>query len=135
VTCGNGALDAGEEFDPAPAGFGPSVVNTNTCRFDFSQVTQLYCNNRCSVAGPAGCDQADADLMCKLKTGNQNSVATSFAIETALDAPGFSCPGVGLQVPNLSGRGISVPVYYSDTSVLESHGGGFSITNVVCSNP
>src|SRR6185295_10438246 len=42
VTCGNGALDAGEEFDPAPAGFGPGLLNTNTCRYDFSQVTQLY---------------------------------------------------------------------------------------------
>jgi hypothetical protein len=38
-------------------------------------------------------------------------------------------------VPNLSGRGINARVYYSDTSLLESHGDGFAVTNVVCTNP
>jgi hypothetical protein len=135
TTCGNGVLDNGEEFEPAPGPFGSAPVRANSCRFDFSRVTQLYCNSRCSVAGPAGCDQADADLLCKLKTGNQNSVATTFSIEMALSEPGFSCPGVGTQVPNMGSRGVQGAVYYSDSSLLESHGGGFSVTNVACTNP
>ena len=134
-TCGNGVLDNGEEFDSAPAGFGPGLVNTNTCRFDFSQVHQLFCNRTCSVVGPTGCDQADADLLCKLKTGNPNSTATSFAIELALREGGFSCPGLGTRVQNVNDRGIQVPVYYSPTDLLDSHGDGNSVTNVVCTNP
>jgi len=130
TTCGNGVLDSGEEFDTAPAGFGPGLVNTNTCRFDFSNVTQLYCNSRCSVAGSVGCDQADADLLCKLKTGNPNSTAASFAIEMSQGDTGFTCPGSGTQVPNLSGRGIDVPVYYGTLVV-----GGNSVNNVACTNP
>ena len=27
------------------------------------------------------------------------------------DAPGFTCPGIGTQVPNLGGRGIGVAMY------------------------
>jgi len=128
--CGNGALDSGEEFDPAPAGFDPALINTNTCKFNFSQVTQLYCNGRCSVAGPSGCDQADADLLCKLKTGNPNSVAASFGVEMALGETGFTCPGSGTPVLNLSGRGIDVAVSYGALPV-----GGNSVTNVSCTNP
>ena len=130
TTCGNGVLDSGEEFDTAPAGFGPPLINTNTCKFDFSQVAQLYCNGRCSVAGPSGCDQEDADLLCKLKTGNPNSVAASFGLALAVGETGFTCPGSGTQVPNLSGRGIGVRVDYGVLPV-----GGYSVTNVACTNP
>ena len=37
TSCGNGVLDSGEEFDPAPGPFGSAPVSANTCRFDFSQ--------------------------------------------------------------------------------------------------
>ena len=43
--------------------------------------------------------------------------------------------GIGTQVPNLGGRGIGVAMYYSDESLLSSHGDGQLITNVVCTNP
>lgn len=43
--------------------------------------------------------------------------------------------GIGTQVPNLGGRGIGVAMYYSDESLLSSHGDGQSITSVVCTNP
>ena len=133
TACGNGALDSGEEFDPPPGPFGSVSVNAATCRFDFSQVSQLYCNSSCSRVGPMGCDQADANLLCQLKTGNPNSVASSFSIEQALDAPGFACPlpGLGTQV-NVATRGVQVPVFYSDASLLETHGSGLAVTNVVC---
>jgi IPT/TIG domain len=131
ITCGNGVIDSGEEFDPAPGPFASAPVNANTCRFDFSQVTQLYCNNGCSVAGPSGCDQADADLLCKLRTGSPTSVASTFSIGLAVAAPGFSCPGYGAQVPTMIGRGVSVPMYYTEDS-LDTHGAGPSVTNVVC---
>ena len=137
TTCGNGVLDKGEEFDPAPAGFGPGLVNTNTCRFDFSQVTQLYCDGACSRVGLLGCDQADADLLCKLKTGNSNSVATKFAVEPVRDEAGFTCPypWYGTPTSPLSSRGVDSPMFYSETSLFETLGSGNSVTNVICTNP
>jgi len=131
VTCGNGVLDADEEFEPAPGPFSSAPVNANTCRFDFSRVTQLYCNNGCSVAGPSGCDQADADLLCKLRTGSPTSVASTFSIGLTVAAPGFSCPWYAPQLPNMVGRGVNVPMFYTEDS-LDTHGGGASVTNVVC---
>jgi len=136
VTCGNGVLDANEEFEPSPGPFSSAPVNANTCKFDFSQVTQLYCYNGCSVAGPAGCDQADANLLCKLKTGNPGSLALSFATAPATAAPGFACAayGYGTPVLNLTGRGITVPVAF-DESLSDTHGAGASVTTVVCPTP
>jgi hypothetical protein len=136
TTCGNGLLNSTEEFEPAPGPFASAPVNANTCRFDFSRVTQLFCNGGCSVSGPSGCDQADANLLCKLKTGSSTSVASSFSIELTLAAPGFTCPfeGFGTQVPNMAGRGVQVPVFYSEDS-LAAHGDSpfpTSVTNVVC---
>jgi len=137
TTCGNGVLDNGEEFEPAPGPFGSAPVNSNTCKFDFSRVTQLYCDGGCSKVGLLGCDQADADLLCKLKTGNSNSVASSFNVEHVRDEAGFSCPypWYGTQVSHLSSRGVDFPMFYSETSLLESHGIGNSVTNVACTNP
>lgn len=135
VTCGNGTLDAGEEFEPAPGPFATAPVNASSCKYDFSQVKQLFCNGGCSVAGERGCDQADANLLCQLKTGNANSVALSFSVEAALDEPGFSCPGLGTPLSNLGGRGVNVTVSYSDGSLLPVHEGGNVVSNVVCTTP
>jgi hypothetical protein len=73
-------------------------------------------------------------LFCKLKTGSADSTAASFTIELVLDEPGFSCPwpAYGTQVANVASRGVDVPMFYSDTSLLASHGTGQSVTNVVC---
>jgi hypothetical protein len=137
ASCGNGTLENGEEFDPPSELFSPELANAKTCKFDFSRVTQLYCNATCSVSGESGCDQADADLLCKLQTGNADAVAGSFSIETALAEPGFSCPWpqYGTPVPNLASRGVRVPVYYSEAPLLATHGEGQSVTNVVCKTP
>jgi len=134
TSCGNGVLDNGEEFDPAPGPFGSAPVNASSCKFDFSRVTQLFCNGGCSKVGLLGCDQADADLLCKLKTGNAASVASLWEIENVRDEAGFACPieGLGTPVANLRGRGVDVPVFYSESPLLESHGPGHVVTNVVC---
>jgi len=136
-TCGDGTLQTGEEFEPAPGPFSTAPVSATSCKFDFSQAPQLYCSGSCSIAGPPGCDQADADMLCKLKTGNPNSVASSFDIGLPLDAPGFACPypGLGTLLPSMAARGVNVNVYYNDTSILLSHGGGDAVTNVVCTTP
>ena len=114
---------------------GVSADNRRPPVIHFTQAPQLYCNRGCSVVGAGGCDQPDADLFCKLKTGSPLSVATSFSLGMVQDAAGFTCPGIGTQAPNLGGRGIGVAMYYSDESLLSSHGDGQSITNVVCTNP
>ena len=138
-SCGDSLLDEGEELDPPTTDLTTLSVDQGTCRWDLSGVEQLYCNGTCSWAGEESCDQADADVFCKLRTGNPDSVATSFEIVNALDEPGFSCPNQGstygtqIQVNN---RGLDgVLVRYQDSSVLANHGAGRVITTPDCTNP
>jgi len=137
VGCGDGVLQSGEEFDPPPGPFSTAPVSATSCQFDFSQVQQLYCNGTCSYGGATGCDQADADTLCKLRTGNANSVAVTFSVQQALDAPGFSCPlpQYGTLLPSMAARGVTRKVFYSDASILATHGGGDAVSNVVCTTP
>jgi hypothetical protein len=133
--CGNSMLETGEEVDPPNSPFQTVSVDTTTCRWDFSQVVQLYCAGTCTWAGPSGCDQADADVLCKLKTGNPASVATSFSAQGTLALPGFTCKNqIGTDIGPLPTRGVTGQVRYQDSSVLANHGGGTVVTNVVC-NP
>ena len=135
-TCGNLTLDGIEEYDPAPGPFSTVRADSSTCRWDFSAVQQLYCNGSCTWAGGSGCDQADADIFCKLKTGNPSSTAITWTNTTALAAPGFPCMphGYGSAI-NVVARGVSVSVRYQDASILGNHGAGAVITNPVCTNP
>jgi hypothetical protein len=136
-TCGDGELEGREEFEGGTGPFSSAPVDGTSCRFDFSGVTQLFCNGSCSWAGPTGCDQGDATLLCRLKTDNPNAFAVSFQVATAAAAPGFSCAPVGLGqiVPNMAGRtnGLLFPVRYENSSLLGTHGAGLVVTNVVCS--
>lgn len=133
-SCGDGVLQTGEERDPPPGPFTSAPVDANSCRFHFEAVAQLYCNGSCTWAGASSCDQADADIFCKLRTGNPASVAMSFTIGTALAVPGFSCPGYGVNLgPMTATRGVSVNVWYQDSSILGNHGAGLVILNPVCS--
>lgn len=136
-TCGNNILEAGEERDPPPGPFTNMQVNSLTCKWNMQSVAQLYCNGTCSWAGVSHCDQADADLFCRLRTGNPLSTATSFQMTTALALPGFSCAplGYGTSIGTLPLRGVNVDVRYQDTSILANHGAGTVITNPVCTNP
>jgi hypothetical protein len=122
-TCGNGELDEDEEYDDEDI-FLTAFVDDNTCRWDFSDVEQLYCNGTCSWAGEPGCDQADADILCKLITDDPSAVAVEWMSTSALDAPGFPCTPLGFGTNIDVDRGINVDVSYQDSSILQNHGSG-----------
>ena len=139
--CGDNALNGHEEFDPSPGPFASAPVDTSSCRYDFSNVTQLYCSGTCTWGGARGCDQMDADLFCKLKTDNPNSTATSFTTGSAMAEPGFACPLMShpaAKVLGASFRGVtptSGPVQYQDSSIRANHGSGSVVHSVVCTDP
>ena len=145
TTCGNNVIDMNERCDGTqgvvqggqmacyPSG------NALECKWDFSKVSQLYCNGGCSWAGGSGCDQADADIFCKLKTGNPNATAMSFTLGTALAQEGFPCQPIGsygTALGSIPEYGVNIAVNggvrYQPTSILANHGAGQVITGVVC---
>ncbi len=128
--CGDGKVqDAYEHCDGSSGLVGVSCADD--CLFDFSAVPQMSCAMTCSWAGPAGCDQADADVFCKLRTGNPQSKATSFKTAAPTDKGGFPCsdPKVVLDDPDprkllglLAEFGVNKPVYYQETKIASTHG-------------
>ena len=121
--CGDGILQVGEEYDPAPGPFMNVSVDPETCRWDFSEVEQLYCYGLCSWAGPPGCDASDADTLCKLITDNPESEAISYTVTAPLSAPGF--PGIYCGFGDLIYTERGVPdVGWMDESMAAHHGGG-----------
>jgi len=134
--CGNNVVDAGEEGDPPPGPFSSAPLLANSCRYDFSAVSQFYCNGTCSISGPSGCDQTEADRFCKLKLDDPDAVATSFDTTTALAEPGFACANSNLGTPvDMASRGVTEPIAYQDSSILANHGAGVVIVNAVCEVP
>ncbi len=139
-SCGNNVIDTGERCDGTtgvPTGGQVSCRlpgSKNECKFDFSKVPQLYCNGSCSWAGPAGCDQADADIFCKLTMGSSTSTASSFTTATAEAVGGFSCPdgNHGTNYGTMPEYGVTVNVWYQNTSILANHGAGDIISGAVC---
>ncbi len=135
-TCGNSVLDSSEEYDPAPGPFSQVSVDYGTCRWDFSDVEQLYCNGSCTWSGGSGCDQTEADILCKLKTDNPASVATAWTHTTALAQEGFPCMPLGYGTTvNVNGRGVSTRVTWQDASILGNHGPGWVVAYPTCTNP
>ncbi|MBK6921163.1 MAG: hypothetical protein IPH07_27450 [Deltaproteobacteria bacterium] len=130
--CGDAGVQAQEQCDPGVALPWVNVGCSAACVYDFSGITQLYCNGSCSWAGADSCDQADADIYCQLVTGDSTSTASSFQVVTALDAPGFACPSYGTNLGTMPGFGVNVSVWYQDSSILANHGGGEVIANAVC---
>lgn len=135
TTCGDSVLDELEEVDPPPGPFSTVSVDDETCRWDFSEVEQLYCNGTCTWAGGSSCDEADADVFCQLKMDNPDSEATDYRIVRALDKPGFTCANGGYGTRINTDRGYSGPVAYQDESVLANHGAGWVIVEVECTDP
>jgi hypothetical protein len=144
-TCGNNVVDNAERCDGNVCGLcGPQVAcfapgGKNECLWDFSKVTQLYCNGTCSWAGNQDCDQADADIFCKLKMGNPNATATNFTVATALAEGGFACQpfgNYGTPIGPIPEYGVAIVtnggVRYQATSILANHGAGHVVTNVTC---
>jgi cysteine-rich repeat protein len=134
--CGDGVLQAQHEHcDTALAQPFPEVPCSNACLYDFSTVPQLYCNGTCAWAGAQNCDQADADIYCRLRTGNPASTASSFQVVTALAQHGFSCPGYATNLGPLPQFGVNQDVWYQSTSVLANHGSGQVVASATCTNP
>lgn len=143
-TCGDRVVQSGEEADPPPGPISSVVpLNPMTCRYDFSRITQWYCNGTCgNWGGPADCDQLDADAFCKLKMDNPRSVAVGWSTARASAAPGVCCPppsyapgSLGCTtVGVLSSRGVNLAVSVHATDLYSTHQGGTVIVNLVCSN-
>ena len=135
-SCGDGVLDLDEEYEPPPGPFTHLLVDSQTCRWDFSGVSQLYCNGSCSWAGGSDCDQDDADLFCQLIMDNENSTATSYSMLTALAEPGIPCnhSTYGAAISGVD-RGVGITMTWQDSSILANHGPGTVITDPVCTNP
>jgi cysteine-rich repeat protein len=142
--CGDGKLNlaAGEEVDP-PAS--PSMVvrvNTQTCRYDFSAIPQLFCAGACGTwGGGNGCQKEDADAFCKLKTGNPNSTASEHTVGEAFAAPGICCPSVDPQeldciaLGTFADRNVLQTVSVHDTDLELTHGPGAVIISATCTDP
>ena len=69
---------------------------TESCEYDFSEVPQFLCGGGCSPVGEpiggGGCDQPDADMFCKLRTGNPRATADFFwDTKPAQPEAGFCC--------------------------------------------
>jgi hypothetical protein len=133
AVCGDCRTDPPEQCDDCNAD------NTDACKTTcvhvWENARQLYCNGTCSWAGGSGCDQADADIFCKLKTRNPASTASSWSTTTALAEEGFSCPGIGRNLGPFTAYGVSVNVWYQTTSILANHGAGTVVHNITCTNP
>ncbi len=133
--CGDDVLDPGEEVDPPPGPYTSAPVDAETCRYDFSGIQQLYCGGACDYGGAPGCDQADADVLCKLITDNPDSEASSYYVESALSEPGFSAVRCGLGDTIEVDRGLDTTVGFQDFSLLATHGDGDVIAWPVCTAP
>jgi hypothetical protein len=132
--CGDGVVDPGEEYEPPPGPYASAPVDEDTCRWDFSEIDQLYCHGACDWAGPPGCDQADADILCKLKMDNPDSVATDWVVAAVLSEPGFASSRCGTGDAIYTDRGVS-DVRFQDHSLLTIHSAGTVVTSTSCTDP
>ena len=128
--CGDAAVQGPERCD---GGTGYANIACTGCNFDFSAITQLYCFGTCSYAGADGCDQADADVYCRLVRGDPNSVAISFQVVGTQNAPGFACPNNAVNLGAFPEYGVANNVWYEDANVAATHNGGLVVANINCS--
>ena len=123
--CGDGILQPGEEVDPPISPFTEISIDPDTCRWDLSEVEQLYCYGMCSWAGPPGCDQADADTLCKLVMDNPlapQSPTTRASSVFAVERSRFCWLGA-VRDTHRHDRGVPY-VAWMDASLAAHHGGG-----------
>jgi len=126
--CGDGVVqDAFEHCDGASGMMG---VDCTECLFDFSAVPQMSCYKTCSWAGPIGCGSEDADVFCKLRTGNPNAKSADFKLVAPTDKGGFPCsdpkayfdPDLRKPLGLLTEFGVNKPVYYQESQIAFTHG-------------
>ncbi len=141
IRCGDGVVQ--EQYEHCDGDTKLMGVGCKQCLFDFSAVPQMSCSKTCSWAGAAGCDQEDANVYCKLRTGNKQSTATSFKLAAPTDAGGFPCsnpnafldPDLRKLLGLLTEFGVLKPVYYQETMIATTHGTAQVIqgSSLVCS--
>jgi hypothetical protein len=106
-----------------------------TSGMDPRDARQLYCNGTCSWAGPQNCDQADADVFCKLKMRNVNAHALRFRVGLPLAEGGYACAEApwGHSIGRFTAAGIN-DVRFEDNDVLKTHGAGQVVYDVECAD-
>jgi len=82
-----------------------------------------------TVISTYGCDQFEADLLCKLTAGDPSSTATSFDLAYTIAAPGFACPNFGVDMGALPELGVNQTVLYQDFNLAQTHGNGVVVVN------
>ena len=103
---------------------------TESCEYDFSEVPQWFCGGTCTpIGGAVGgdyCDHPDADMFCKLRTGDPGATAGVWWMQTVTQPEaGFCCldlvPEFGLGPIPL--HGLEDLCYApGDMSALPGHG-------------
>jgi hypothetical protein len=134
----SGDPDSDYANEPEPNGgrvnmgaYGNTAWATPLC--EWIDVAQLVCEGPCSWAGDAGCDQMDADILCKLKTCNPESIALSYEVLPQLPGAGFSCPDTGQNFGPQPEYGVDMDVWYADPLPdVKPEENGSVVTNVVC---
>ena len=115
--------------DPKDPPF-PEAVCTEDCELDFTSAVQLYCNGTCSVAGPEDCDQADADVFCKLLTRSPTAHAVEFLVYDTEVGPGFGCEG-GVLVGPFPEWGVDLQLHWSPIDLPPGHSGSAILVDVL----
>lgn len=127
VSCNSGYTQSGNACVQSQGSGNPRVP--------WPDAPQLYCNGGCTWDAVSHCGQGDADIFCRLKTGNAASRATSYTTGVALPVGGFTC-GSGVNLGSYPQFGVMLfgasNVYGQSTSILANHGAGTVITSVTC---
>ncbi len=140
--CNDGVFNSlAEDADPPSSPSQVAPMSDQTCRYDFREITQMYCAGNCSWAGAVGCQQVDADVLCKIKTGNSRSTAITFMTGPTQAAPGICCPNLEPEVTGctdlgvLRNRDVALRVAVHETNMSITHGTGQAVVSVTCSTP
>jgi len=132
--CGNGKVEPLYEHCDGP----PNTPNLNcgkNCLYDFKGVTQMSCNMTCTWGKVAGCGQDDADIFCKLRTGNPNAKATAWGLGPPTDLGGFPCANPEVWFPEdmrvnlgpLPQFGVLTDVRFQPTKIKSTHGSNINV--------
>ena len=142
--CGDKKVQKLYEHCDGPTGIS-GVGCTNACRYDFKSVSQMACNLTCTWGAAPGCGQDDADIFCKLRTGNPLSKATKYSLALPTDLSGFPCADPKVFFPEdmrinlgpLPEYGVPKDVRYQPAKIKSTHGSMVNViqaSSLVCSN-
>jgi cysteine-rich repeat protein len=95
--CGDGEVQPAYEHCDGASGM--AGVGCDACLFDFATVPQMACNSTCTWGPQAGCGQDDADIFCKLRTGNPSAKAKAgWTTAPPTDLGGFACADMNVYI-------------------------------------